>query len=325
MQDRKYRSVCCGDFEEQYDTHLVRVRGLSRSTRCIHRLVVHKLLTATFPSGRIRWRDFRFRDVVRFVTSEFRRLHSRETQRAWLMVLRSVLRYLAEEGLISAGWDAALPPIANPQHAQLPRGLTEDQVRALWAASEGKGRRALRNRALLLLFLRLGLRTEEVAALLPGDIDWNSGTVKIRSAKTYKERTLPLPQDVGEALVAYLRSLRTRPRRLFDSTRKAPVGSPRRPEQRYEVYVKNCMIYLFQCAGIRNRGPHALRHTLATAMVNHGATFKAVSDMLGHKSITTTLIYAKLDLKSLAQVALPWPSTPRTNTCPQGSRPGGAR
>jgi len=165
MQDRKYARVRCGDFETQYDTHLVRVRGLSQSTRNLHRLVVHKLLTATFPSGHIRWRDFRFRDVVRFATGEFRRLHSRETQRAWLMVLRSVLRYLAEERCISAGWDAALPPIANPQHAQLPRGLSEDQVRALWKASEGKSRRALRNRALLLLFLRLGLRTEEVAAL----------------------------------------------------------------------------------------------------------------------------------------------------------------
>jgi integrase/recombinase XerD len=311
MQDRKHRGVCCGDFEAQYDTYLVRVRGLSRSTRCTHRLVVHKLLTATFPSGDIRWCDFRFRDVVRFVTSEFRRLHSRATQRVWLMVVRSVLRYLAEEGLITTGWDAALPPIANPRHAQLPRGLTEDQVRALWRASQGKGRRALRNRALLLLFLRLGLRTEEVAALLPGDIDWMSGTVKIRSAKTYKERTLPLPRDVGEALVAYLRSLRTRPRRLFDPMRKAPVGSPRCPEQRYEVYVRNCMIYLFQCAGIRNHGAHSLRHTLATGMVNSGATFKAVSDMLGHKSITTTLIYAKLDLKALAQVALPWPGGAR--------------
>jgi len=108
---------------------------------------------------------------VRFVTSEFRGLYSRATQRVWLMVVRSVLRYLAEEGLITAGWDAALPSIANPRHAQLPRGLTEDQVRALWRASQGKGWRALRSRALLLLFLRLGLRTEEVAALLPGDIE----------------------------------------------------------------------------------------------------------------------------------------------------------
>lgn len=73
----------------------------------------------------------------------------------------------------------------------------------------------------------------------------------------------------------------------------------------------NCIYYLFQRAGIRDRGPHSLRHTLATEMVGKGATFKAVSDVLGHKSITTTLIYAKLDLEAWKQVALPWPGGAR--------------
>jgi site-specific recombinase XerD len=286
----------------EYDGHLLKVRGLSSSTRNLHRLVVHRLLSASFPSGQISWHAFHFNSVVQFVTSEFQRLHRRATQRVWLMVLRSFLRYLADEERIPWGWDAALPGIANRQHTQLPRGLTQDQVRALWTASEGSKPRDLRNRALLLLFLRLGLRTEEVASLLPGDIDWKRGCLTVHSAKTFRERTLPLPKDVGEALVVYLRSLRARPIRLFDPTRKAPI-----PEQRYEVYVRNCMIYLFQCAGIRNLGAHSLRHTLATEMVSNGATFKAISDVLGHKSITTTLIYAKLDLKALMQVALPWP------------------
>jgi site-specific recombinase XerD len=100
------------------------------------------------------------------------------------MVLRSFLRYLAAEGHITGGWDAALPSVANRQHAQLPRGLTQQQVGALWTASEGSKPRDLRNRALLLLFLRLGLRTEEVASLVPGDIDWSNGNLKVRSAKT---------------------------------------------------------------------------------------------------------------------------------------------
>ena len=113
MQDRKYADVSFGDFKTQYDAHLLQVRGLSQSTRKVHRLVVHKLLTTAFPSGRIIWSDFHFQRVVRFVTCEFRRLHNRETQRTWLMVLRSVLRYLPQEGQIAAGWDAALPPIAN--------------------------------------------------------------------------------------------------------------------------------------------------------------------------------------------------------------------
>ena len=306
MQDRIPVVISLSDGVAQYDAYLLKVRGLSKSTRNLHRHVVHMLLSSSFPSGYIAWSEFCFSHVVEFVTGEFQRLTSRATQQVWLMVLRSFLRYLATEEHVPGGWDAALPSIANRQHVQLPRGLTQQQVSALWTASEGARPRDLRNRALFLLFLRLGLRTEEVAALLPSDIDWRNGTLKVRSAKTHRVRTLPLAQDVGEALAVYLRSLSARPTRLFDPTRKPPV-----PEQRYEVYVKNCIYYLLQCAGIRDRGPHSLRHTLATEMVGKGATFKAVSDVLGHKSITTTLIYAKLDLESLKQVALPWPGGAR--------------
>jgi integrase/recombinase XerD len=306
MPDRSLVVTLLSDCVAQYDAHLLKIRGLSKSTRNLHRHVVRLLLRSSFPVGGIVWNEFCFSDVVQFVTTEFQRLTSRATQRVWLMVLRSFLRYLAAKGHIPGGWDAALPSIANRQHVQLPRGLTRRQVGALWTASEGSKPRDLRNRAIFLLFLRLGLRTEEVASLVPGDIDWGNGSLKVRSAKTSRVRTLPLAQDVGEALVAHLRSLHQRPVRLFDPTRKPPV-----PEQRYEVYVRNCIYYLFQRAGIRDRGPHSLRHTLATEMVGKGASFKAVSDVLGHKSITTTLIYAKLDLEALKQVALPWPGGAR--------------
>jgi hypothetical protein len=113
MQDQNEAGLAIGDLEAQYDAHLLNVRGLPRSTRNLHRLVTHKLLSSCFSSGQISWHDFHFRDVVGFVTSEFRRLRSRETQRAWLMVLRSLLRYLAEERCIARGWDAALPSITS--------------------------------------------------------------------------------------------------------------------------------------------------------------------------------------------------------------------
>ncbi|MGB6194637.1 MAG: tyrosine-type recombinase/integrase [Terracidiphilus sp.] len=196
--------------------------------------------------------------------------------------------------------------MANRQHAHLPRGLSQEQVQALWKASEGRKPRNLRDRALLLLFLRLGLRTEEVVSLIPGDINWKNGMLTIHSAKTCRDRILPLPRDVGEALVAYLRTRRAPLARIFDPTRKPPVT-----EGRYQYYVRNCMRYLFDCAGITDRGVHSLRHTAATKMIKQGASFKEVADMLGHKSITTTLIYAKLDLATLAQVALPWPGGAR--------------
>ena len=292
-------------FTSQYEDYLRRVRGLARSTRQLHRYVVAKFLTFRFPGGQIIWRELRFSDCVEFLTKEFARLPSRDTQRAWLMTLRSVLRYLADEGSIPRGWDAALPKIANRRHAHLPRGLSEGQVRDLLDACRGEKARYRRDRALLLLFLRLGLRKEEVANLAVSDIDWRNGYLRIRSTKTHQDRNLPLPEEVGQALVGHLRNRREHPARIFE---------PRRPPftaERSYNHVANSMRALFARAGIRDRGTHSLRHTAATAMVNGGASFKDVADVLGHKSLTTTLIYAKLDMRALTQVALPWPGGER--------------
>ena len=305
MQNPTTGSLSLSVFESQYDAYLLTVRGLSRSTRSLHHHVIHKLLSSRFPIGYISWSEIRFNDFVQFLASEFARLHNRWTQTAWLMVLRSLLRYLSREGHLPSGWDAALPAIVTRKHISLPRGLSQEQVRALWSGSEGRRLRNLRDRALLLVFLRLGLRAEEVANISLSDIGWRSGCLKIRSAKTHRERVLPLPQDVGEAMASYLKLRRRRPTHVFE---------PRRPpftEQRRRTHVGNSMRYLFASSGITDRGLHSLRHTAATAMVNGGASFKDVSDVLGHKSITTTLIYAKLDLKSLMRVALPWPGGAR--------------
>ena len=305
MRNPTKNGLPISDVESQYDAYLLTTRGLSCSTRNLHHHVVHKLLSARFPSGNIDWSKVRFNDFVQFLTSEFARLHNRATQTAWLMILRSLLRYLSHEGHIPPGWDAALPSIATRKHISLPRGLSQEQVRALWSASAGRRPRNLRDRALLLVLLRLGLRAEEVANIALADIDWRTGCLKIRSAKTHRDRILPLPQDVGQAMAAYLDVQGRHPTHVFE---------PRRPpftEQRRRTHVGNSMRYLFASAGITDRGLHSLRHTAATAMVNGGASFKDVSDVLGHKSITTTLIYAKLDLKSLMQVALPWPGGAR--------------
>jgi len=305
MRSPTKKGVFISDVESQYDAYLLKERDLSRSTRNLHHHVVHRLLSARFPSGNIDWSRIRFSDFVKFLTSEFARLRNRATQIVWLMILRSFVRYLSHEAHVPPGWDAALPSIATRKHISLPRGLSAEQVRALWSASEGRRPRNLRDRALLLVLLRLGLRAEEVANIALADIDWRSGCLKIRSAKTYRDRVLPLPQDVGQALAAYLDVQGRHPTHVFESRR------PPFTEQRRRTHVGNSMRYLFASAGITDRGLHSLRHTAATAMVNGGASFKDVSDVLGHKSITTTLIYAKLDLKSLMQVALPWPGGAR--------------
>ena len=117
MQNPTTEGLSLSMFESQYDAYLLTVRGLSRSTRSLHHHVVHRLLSSRFPTGCIRWSEIRFNDFVQFLTSEFARLHNRSTQTTWLMVLRSLLRYLSREGHLPSGWDTALPATPSWQEA----------------------------------------------------------------------------------------------------------------------------------------------------------------------------------------------------------------
>jgi site-specific recombinase XerD len=245
----------------RYDDHLLSVRGLARSTRSLHRHVVQKFLQHRFPSGQIKWDDLHFSECVTFLKKEFTLLHNRGTQRAWLMVLRSILRYLAAEGHIPRGWDAALPRIPVYRQASLPRSLSEQQLADLERACRGDKPRHLRYRALLLLFHRLGLRAGEAANLHLEDVDWRSGCLRIRSTKNHHERLLPLPDDVGTALAAHLRASRPHSRWVFE---------PKRPPfstERVYWHVHNSMAYLFGLAGIAHYGIHALRHYSASGTI----------------------------------------------------------
>ncbi len=304
MQCPSVEEISLDEFQSNYDSYL-RYRGLAEQTVKLHRQVLCRFFLWRFPMKQIQLSDIRFDDFVQFLTREYGRLRHRESQRVGLMVIRSLLRFLAQRGHIPEGWDSALPGIGTYQHARLPRCLSPEQVRFLFQASSGSKPRNVRDRAMLLLFLRLGLRLGEVAHLRPRDIEWRNGTLTVRGTKSHRERVLPLPRDVGHALVAHLRAQRATPTYIFQ---------PRRPpftEERCRTHVLNSQRYLFQAASITDRGSHALRHTLATRMVNQGTSFKAVADVLGHKSVMTTLIYAKLDLRALKQVALPWPGGAR--------------
>jgi integrase len=305
MSDSQSRDVTIAVFTFDYERYLVDVRGLAPNSCRLHLRVVRGLLDVCFPSGDILWRDLRFSQMAEFLTKEFRRLPNHWTQKAWLMVLRRLVRYLESEGYIPNGWEDALPKRINWKRASLPRYLSPEQVRALWDACRNKTHRHVRDRALLLVFMGLGLRTEEVAGLTLKDIDWEEGNLLVRSTKTRRERTLPLAQDVGDGLIAHIR---VRPQS------SPQIFAPRRPPftgQRSLDHIRNCMASLFGRAGLPHARLHSLRHTAATGMVNHGASFKEIADVLGHKSISTTLIYAKLDMNALSKVCLPWPGGAR--------------
>jgi site-specific recombinase XerD len=305
MEDLLKKGLSVAECMASYDVYAREVRGLSAATRETHNRILRRFCSFKFGDAAIAWSAVGYTDCLGFLTAEFERLPNRGTQRVLLTAMRSILRYLSRAGAIADGWAEALPGTPTRRHAHIPRLVSPEQVKALFAASRGKTLLALRDRALLLLFLRLGLRSEEVANLMWRDIDWQDGSLKIRSMKTGHERVLPLPDDLGRALSDYLRTFTSMPRWVFESSRATF------PPEKRRLHIKAITRYFFRRAGIVGRSAHSLRHTVATKMVNHGATFKEVADLLGHRWIATTLIYAKLDMKSLAQVALPWPGGAR--------------
>ncbi len=298
MSDSQGRDCTIAAFILNYERYLVDVRGLAPNSCKLHLRVVRSLLGVCV-IGDIR--DLRFCQIAEFLTKEFLRLPNHWTQKVWLVAIRNLVRYLESEGHIPSGWEDALPKKVNWKQASLPRCLSPETIQGLWNACSNKTHRHLRDRALLLVFTGLGLRTEEVARLTLKDIDWENGKVLVRSTKMRRERTLPLAQDIGNGLIEHI-CLRPHNSQQIFAPIRPPFTGPRNLN-----HVRNCMASLFRRAGLSHSRLHSLRHTAATEMVNRGASFKDIADVLGHKSISTTLIYAKLDMNALAKVCLPWP------------------
>jgi site-specific recombinase XerD len=217
---------------------------------------------------------------------------------------RAFLRFLIGRGLIADGLVGAVPSVRQWKHASLPRYLSVEDLAAVFTGREAATHVGRRDRAILMILARLGLRSCALASLRLDDIRWHEGLVLVRGAKSRRERALPLPADVGAAVVSYLRDGRppSKLREVFLAVR-APhnILTP--------TAVSSIVTSALRHAGVSSAhgGAHVLRHTAATRMVRAGATFKDVADVLGHARIETTAIYAKLDLDTLARVALPWP------------------
>jgi integrase/recombinase XerD len=287
-----------------FDRHLEAQRGCTKGTRQHYRLEARALLVRVFPDQRINWSNLTAGQIADFVSGRAQKLSLVSRQNP-ATAIRSLLRFLTGEGLIRGGLDGAVPPIWRSKHATVPRHVSAEQLENVLALCPSEGSGAMRDRAMLLLSARLGLRPSEVLRLRLQDLDWTAGSVLIRAGKTSRERVLPLPEDAGTALARYLHEARP------VSTDRAVFLSrgPGHPAIRSNGFMAKLVNRLLRQAGIGApcSGAYVLRHTLATTMVRSGASFKEVADILGHGSLTTTGIYAKLDLPSLAQVALPWP------------------
>ena len=215
--------------------------------------------------------------------------------------LRSLLGWLYVTGRIADSLVWAVPVVADLRDRSLPRGLDAATVKRLLASCDRRRTAGRRDYAVLLLLSRLGLRAGEVAAITLDDIDWRVGELLVRNRKGRRVERLPLPADVGEAIVSYLRRRpRVQSRALFLRV-IAPVGGIDR------LVVAGIVLAACRRAGLPRVGAHRLRHTAATEMLRAGASLSEIGQVLRHRDIRTTARYAKVDRKTLRRIARPWP------------------
>lgn len=218
--------------------------------------------------------------------------------------LRALLRFLHVQGLIAEPLAAAVPSVAR-RREDLPRGLAPSQVRLLLESCDRLTPAGRRDYAILVLLSRLGLRCGEVAALELGDVDWRAGEVVIRGKGCRIDR-LPMPCDVGEALVDYLRHGRPQG---FGRTVFVTVCAPVIAVSR--ATINDLMGRACKRAGMTRVAAHRLRHTVASELLSHGAGLAEIGQVLRHQNLGTTAVYAKVDRAALSRLALPWPGSER--------------
>lgn len=279
----------------RYSEYLRRERAVSPSTAAFYLRIARTFLPQ---DGDLR--SLTAASVTAFVLKESR-TYSVSYTKYKVSALRSLLRYLFVQGDIATDLAASVPPVAGWRLTSLPRDVHPDEVKRLLGSCDRRtdvGRRGL---AALLLMVRLGLRAGEVAALALDDIDWTQGELIIRGKGRQLDR-LPLPADVGSALAAYARWSRPRAqsRKLLLRVH-APHGALS------SSAVKSIVHAACRRAGLPALGAHRLRHTAATQMLRQGAPLTEIAQVLRHRHVDTTAIYAKVDRVSLRQLAQPWP------------------
>ncbi|CAN7730693.1 tyrosine-type recombinase/integrase [Variovorax sp. LjRoot84] len=291
---------------ERFDTHMHQARGLAETTRVRRLSVVRSLLrfciagdadsdATTTPSAD---------ELRRFIARELSRV-SPASAGSLAGALRGYLRFMALSG---ARVDHLLPVIAPPAHwrlAPLPQTLSLSEVTRLLDAFPPDLPSHLRGYAMVRCLVDLGLREREVVSLELDDIDWEAGTLRIWKGKSRRVDVMPLPQTTGGAIAVYLRSERpTTVNRCVFVRHVAPLEEPIRPD-----VVRNTVRQAYLRCGLPYTRVHILRHTLARRLLETGGTLKEVADMLRHRALDTSMIYAKVDVGRLAAVAMPWPGS----------------
>ena len=219
--------------------------------------------------------------------------------------LRAYLRFLTTEGLCFPDLDKAVPTVAEWRLSSLPKYITAQELELVITSCDCCTHQGLRDRAIILLLGRLGLRAGDVSNMSIDDINWDEGTLRV-NGKSRNEVLLPLPQEVGDALISYIE--KARPSVPIDKLFLC-LNAPYRSFSSSSS-ISNVVSLALTRAGITNtpsRGAHLLRHTAATNMLRQGATLEAVSTVLRHCTLDMTGYYAKVDIPRLIKISQPWP------------------
>jgi integrase/recombinase XerD len=287
----------------RYREYLTRERGLTRATVRGYVDAVRPFLRARVsPDGRtLDWDSLRAADVSAFVAARTP-TQSRGAAKLTVTALRSLLGFLHVDGMIARPLAAAVPSVARWRLAGLPKGLDPAEIQALVRSCDRRTRTGRRDFAVLTTLVRLGLRAGELAALRLDDLEWRAGTIVVRG-KGHQAERLPLPADVGDAVVAYLR--RGRPATAMDRTVFVRVKAPHRALSAGGV---TQIVAAAGCrAGLGIIHAHRLRHSAATQALRAGASLAEIGQLLRHRRALTTAIYAKVDRAALRAIARPWP------------------
>lgn len=287
---------------ERFGRYLTQERGIGSTARNYLLAVRPFLLDRVSPDGSsVDLSHLGAGDVRAFVVSRCLAL-SRAMLKLTMTALRSLLRFLHLNGAIVHPLTSAVPTVAEWRMGGLPRGLEPEEVQRMLAACDRSTPRGLRDFGLVITCVRLGLRASEVAALELDDIDWKAGELIVRGKGNRHER-LPLPVDVGKAMAAYLR--RGRPTSCESRGVFLRHVAPQRALSGRGIASR--VAAAARRAGLGEVRPHRLRHTAATLMLRAGASLPEIGQVLRHRSIRTTAIYAKVDRDALRSIALPWP------------------
>lgn len=295
------RTTLLTDFE----AYLVKQRGLSPRTIGHTLGFANRFLDHRFGNRMIDLTRLRADDITSFVQHVLAR-RTPYRDKTVTTHLRTFFQYLFARGATATNLAPCVPKTAQRWDARLPRHLSPDGVEAVLRSVRSNPRHGARDYAMLLLMARLGLRAPEVIAIRLDDIDWRAGALMVRGKGELHDR-LPISGEVGDALSRYLRDERgpTTCRAVF-VTHRAPHRAFR-GGQVVNTIIKDALTATGQKPLTPYVGSHVLRHSLATRLVNAGASLDEVGDVLRHRSRSSTLIYARLDIDGLRSIAQPWP------------------